>query len=1048
MTSDGYCLKYILDVLGQNVQLLDNGDSSPDSEPSRIMFTRTYDSLSRVTSKTDAAGLVTVYNAYDAFNRILSLTDPDGNVITNSFDDFNLRTTSSVNGSLRVMTQLDGFNRKISVSKYADCTDASVDYFLKESYEYNGFGTLFKLAHDQVALDQSTTFCLDTIVHTFDAEDNIQLETVSSKSDVADAAYDTLQRTYIRDIFGLTYTYSKTITYSDGRSFTHDGPVDIYNNCKLLVQHRNQIDQEETYTYDDNGWKTSMTRFDSGLVSYTFDDLGRPVTVKDSEELESRTYLSNGRLASMSVASPASAPATSVEYSYSLDGSITAVTYPNNQVNTYGLDNLGRIVTQTDVYGVQRSIVFDSKGHVESRTMGNNNVTYTYGIANHTAGQLLQDATIGSKEQIRTLQYDGYGRVRQVVVTDPQAPAVWLSSQYQHSAQGKLQSITMSSTLSDSKQLNCTKVYSYDGLGQLVSGITTYTDGTTDTVNFVYDGNCNIVSKTQNGITESRAFNIIGQRIDSGFTYDANGRMLTDNNNRTYTYSADDRLQSVNGVAFTYHPDGSLASSANSAGQISFYYDNGAVNVADTPSGVISYQLEPDRRLAAYNQTSADLTYFVENNGSKVLTVAPSATSVKAYGVYGESTDSASSDDLFGYRQEYTEYSSGLVYLRSRFYQPDLDSFITMDAIRKENRYAYCGGDPINQSDPTGHSEGGAMAAGLAAGAVVSLLAGLVTGGIAIGAFGMTATAAMVSATTIAGAAGNMTGYAVGQSAAHEKINGLSLGIDALAGAVGGAVGAGCGGAAGTEAMELTEPLGFESQNVNRIGAAVSSSVGAATGSLSSGVTQNILNGRPVTSGSNALSFVTGLFAGLGGGMLTSMSYLAIGGAGYLALAATSSHFDYVEMDTFVEENADDGPKRYQSFVPHKEFEEDMAVFRNGRFCRSDMFRLKSGAAEPKFDTYAVHAFFRDVFPTMRRTANGEEEIVMRPMKGTTFAQFLLRKQEAGEFGRDGPVKALTCYGALFNAKAVAKALQRRVFASYKKVGVDDFDITWRERTP
>ena len=71
---------------------------------------------------------------------------------------------------------------------------------------------------------------------------------------------------------------------------------------------------------------------------------------------------------------------------------------------------------------------------------------------------------------------------------------------------------------------------------------------------------------------------------------------------------------------------------------------------------------------------------------------------------------------------------SGLVYLRSRWYQPDHGSFITMDSSRKENRYAFCSGDPINLFDGTGHSPTGAMIAGLVVGIAATVIAGVLTG--------------------------------------------------------------------------------------------------------------------------------------------------------------------------------------------------------------------------------------------------------------------------------------------------------------------------------
>ena len=278
-----------------------------------------------------------------------------------------------------------------------------------------------------------------------------------------------------------------------------------------------------------------------------------------------------------------------------------------------------------------------------------------------------------------------------------------------------------------SKELKCSKTFDYHGYGQLLTEVTVYTDGIMNNVSYIYDGNCNLLPVTRNVAIVKRTYNPVGQRIDSGFTYDTNGRLRTDDKGRTYTYLPNDRLKSTKGVRYAYRPDGSLASLTNDNGQTSFFYDSGVVNSSKNGVNATSYRLEPGRRLESYDKRSDNLTYYVENNGSSVLTIPPSATEVDEYGAYGKPTDAATQDSPFGYRQEYAEPSSGLVYLRSRLYQSDHSAFITMDGTRKENRYAYCGGDPVNRSDITGHSAGGAMAAGIVVGTFMTTILGAFT---------------------------------------------------------------------------------------------------------------------------------------------------------------------------------------------------------------------------------------------------------------------------------------------------------------------------------
>ena len=55
-----------------------------------------------------------------------------------------------------------------------------------------------------------------------------------------------------------------------------------------------------------------------------------------------------------------------------------------------------------------------------------------------------------------------------------------------------------------------------------------------------------------------------------------------------------------------------------------------------------------------------------------------------------------------------------MYYLQSRYYDPEIRRFISADSVIRQtldgvNLYAYCGNDPVNRADPSGHS---AIAAG------------------------------------------------------------------------------------------------------------------------------------------------------------------------------------------------------------------------------------------------------------------------------------------------------------------------------------------------
>jgi RHS repeat-associated protein len=69
-----------------------------------------------------------------------------------------------------------------------------------------------------------------------------------------------------------------------------------------------------------------------------------------------------------------------------------------------------------------------------------------------------------------------------------------------------------------------------------------------------------------------------------------------------------------------------------------------------------------------------------------------------------------------GYQGQYTDPSTGFMYLRARWYDPATAQFLTRDPLESVTRapYAYAGDDPLDAGDPSGLNLAGKIAAGLA----------------------------------------------------------------------------------------------------------------------------------------------------------------------------------------------------------------------------------------------------------------------------------------------------------------------------------------------
>ena len=121
---------------------------------------------------------------------------------------------------------------------------------------------------------------------------------------------------------------------------------------------------------------------------------------------------------------------------------------------------------------------------------------------------------------------------------------------------------------------------------------------------------------------------------------------------------------------------------------------------------------------------------------TKAGLLSAAKVTTKAYTPFGEQIGEKTSG--FGWNGEYYNATTGQVYLRARFYEPEMNRFAQKDSLRGSistpqtlNRYAYCGNEPVNFIDPSGMIANWLkVAAGVVAGAVTGAVAGAVAGGV------------------------------------------------------------------------------------------------------------------------------------------------------------------------------------------------------------------------------------------------------------------------------------------------------------------------------
>lgn len=257
--------------------------------------------------------------------------------------------------------------------------------------------------------------------------------------------------------------------------------------------------------------------------------------------------------------------------------------------------------------------------------------------------------------------------------------------------------------------------YTYDSLGRLEKEVN---EQLGQTYIFTYDNNGNILTKKVGNTTINYAYD--GDKLVSyngqACVYDAlgnptiyrsktatwvRGKRLISYNGNTFTYDATGRRLSKNGLKFYYDSNGRLLKQSNG---LEFYYD--VIGIAAIKYNGAMYLCRKDLQ--------GNIIALIDNNGNTVVQYNYDAWgNHKVVGANGnEITDSTHIGNLnpFRYRGYYYDVETGLYFLQTRYYDPEVGRFLNRDSIifadpeevNGLNLYAYCLNNPINYIDPLG----------------------------------------------------------------------------------------------------------------------------------------------------------------------------------------------------------------------------------------------------------------------------------------------------------------------------------------------------------
>ena len=827
-----------------------------------------YDSNGNVTKITDIDGRVTSY-AYNSNNDVTSITMPGGGQYSYSYDSNRLLTET---------VSATGVHTSYGYDSYGNSTSATIsgdgNKVIRSDTTYTSDGNM---TASVTAGDRNTvTYANDT--------DRSLVNSVTDAKGVATGySYDSMRRLlatacgdaavtngYTDDLLSTlthTNTSGKTTTYS----FIY-GAADLQT--AVNIGSRNLVSN----AYNSGTWTLSSQTYGNGdYWKYFYDNMdtltSRFTNCSDNEGIGFYyTYNGKGKLVRIEMKSVTIA-----------DGAVTGGTLLSSENYLYdGSDRLIRVV-ETDGDNVvlhDFSWTYDAKDNVTALTesIGGKSFSYTYAYDDDS-----RPTTFGYGDVTEQVTYDGHGRSSGTTVkngsrtvlgtgyayrdvdstyTTTQVKSVTNSYggktanfNYTYDANGNILSVSGDQTVT----------YEYDDLGQLVWEKNAAAG---KAWNYTYDNGGNILSRTE--YTCSGNGTVSGSGTTTSYTYgDAEwGDLLTAYDGEEITYDGIGNPLSYRGWTMSWQGGRQLSSMTKGNDTISFVYNESGLRTSKTVNGVTHSYVWQGSKLAAditdayalyfHYDSSGDVIGFTRTaNGTdteyfyvknlqgdilKVITATGTEAAAYTYDAWGKlltATGDLADINPLRYRGYFYDTETGLYYLQSRYYDPEVGRWINADNqiagvggdVMGYNMFTYCMNNPAEMSDSSGSWPRWAtkLAAAVAVVAVVAVVAavtvatagaGTAIAAVAVGAAKGAAIGFAVGAAT--GAAGGAISHRIStgswNGAGEAALNGMANG--ALSGAVSGAITGGITGGLSYNSGATSAGKGFDTyrQLKNEIG--------------------------------------------------------------------------------------------------------------------------------------------------------------------------------------------------------------------------------------
>ena len=678
---------------------------------------------------------------YDGNNNLIKMTDPKGYSFQYTYDTRHNVTKAVSTERMTYQFSYDSYGN----AKESKIVDADIEEeYIRSTADYTADGAYLQRITD--ALGNRTKYA-------YEEETGLLAEVTDPSGNATSYAYDAAdQLTGVTDGTGQ-------IQYS-------------YENDELRQIQINDPESGTVYRFENDGFGNAKATYvgDSCLVSQTYEEKNGNLLAETygNGYVYQYTYDDMDRVTGIRLTDPSGEEYRLYEYAYDREGNLAVVRDIREDLGEetietrYFYDLSGRLVYYRNDRDEDYRFTYDLNDNVEKVDQGNRYrataLEYGYDRDNRAIG-------VTSGECTEAVFYDGLGRVVSKALGKIFEQRIQYG--YREGADGS-QSDQLERFSWQGLQNNYEIHYQYDANGNITQttdgkGKIQYTYDTRNqliredreadrqTITYAYDKNGNLLRKNRYEYQPEAAMETLASATPSEtkiYRYEGNWKdQLTSYNGETIAYDAMGNPTVYRGMEMGWKNSSELTEIVKDQTTIRYRYDKEGMRnrkylsdwttvlyqVQDgqiigeqhlredqeRPLYEMTFSYDADGTLFSMNCDGKDYYYILNPTGDVIALVDTGWNTVVsyAYDSWGKVTAIEGDQDLgkknpLRYRGYYWDEETGLYYLASRYYDPEVGRFINADDINvpgmnltvssNKNLYAYCDNNPITRTDLSG----------------------------------------------------------------------------------------------------------------------------------------------------------------------------------------------------------------------------------------------------------------------------------------------------------------------------------------------------------